>query len=144
MRICEPAQYSHTFLKLHRENSHRFGYCPNCADTEGKFQWQIRCQFANPRWSCHDNSLMASILFISIPGLFLLTLLKKKTAVLNTRVPIQSSFCCSSNFTNKGFLFSFQLIQRFSLEYHEEPVGTACKYFLVPDRQVRIRFIDRH
>jgi len=41
------------------------------------------------------------------------------------------------------YLLAAKLVQRFILEYHGEPVGTKQKLLIVPDRTVKIKFIDR-
>ena len=42
-----------------------------------------------------------------------------------------------------AFVFNLQVIQRFVLEYHEEPVELTSEFLVVPDRPMRIKFIDR-
>ena len=42
------------------------------------------------------------------------------------------------------FIFSLlQLLQRFRLEYHHEPLEPYQKLIAVPDKPVKIKFIDR-
>ena len=39
--------------------------------------------------------------------------------------------------------FLLQLLQRFRLEYHHEPLEMYQKLFAVPDKPVKIKFVDR-
>jgi len=41
------------------------------------------------------------------------------------------------------YLLATKLVQRFRLEYHGEPVGVETRLFAVPDRPLRIQFLDR-
>ncbi|PFX18324.1 cytochrome P450 27C1-like [Stylophora pistillata] len=41
------------------------------------------------------------------------------------------------------YLLTAKLIQRFTMEYHDEPMGTKLSFFAVPDRPLKIKFIDR-
>lgn len=41
------------------------------------------------------------------------------------------------------YLLATKLVQRFVLEYHEEPVEPTFRLMTVPDRPIRIKFIDR-
>ena len=40
-------------------------------------------------------------------------------------------------------IFLLQLLQRFRLEYHHEPLEMYQKLFAVPDKPVKIKFVDR-
>ncbi|XP_078343625.1 cytochrome P450 10-like [Oculina patagonica] len=42
------------------------------------------------------------------------------------------------------YLFICKLLQRFQLEYHHDPLEMYQKIFMVPDKPVKINFIDRH
>jgi len=41
------------------------------------------------------------------------------------------------------YLLTAKLVQRFVLEYHEQPVKETVKFHLMPDRPIKIKFIDR-
>ncbi|KAL9965312.1 hypothetical protein ACROYT_G029093 [Oculina patagonica] len=41
------------------------------------------------------------------------------------------------------YLLASKLVQRFRLEYHDSPVGMKMRFFVVPDRPLKIKFIDR-
>lgn len=41
------------------------------------------------------------------------------------------------------YIYWFQLVQRFILEYHEEPVDEKLRFLVIPDRPLKIKFIDR-
>ncbi|XP_078380883.1 cytochrome P450 10-like isoform X2 [Oculina patagonica] len=41
------------------------------------------------------------------------------------------------------YLLATKLVQRFRLEYHEDPVEMKLRFFVVPDRSLKIKFIDR-
>ena len=41
------------------------------------------------------------------------------------------------------FFLLLQLLQRFRLEYHHEPLEMYQKLFAVPDKPVKIKFVDR-
>ncbi|XP_058964267.2 1,25-dihydroxyvitamin D(3) 24-hydroxylase, mitochondrial-like [Pocillopora verrucosa] len=41
------------------------------------------------------------------------------------------------------YLLTAKLVQRFTMEYHDEPMGTKLSFLAVPDRPLKIKFIDR-
>ena len=45
--------------------------------------------------------------------------------------------------SNLLYFFLLQLLQRFRLEYHHEPLDLRHKLLTVPDQPVKIKFVDR-
>ena len=52
-------------------------------------------------------------------------------------------FIVISNYSYYYDFFLLQLLQRFRLEYHQEPLEMYQKLFAVPDKPVKIKFVDR-
>ena len=52
-------------------------------------------------------------------------------------------FIVISNYSYYYDFFLLQLLQRFRLEYHHEPLEMYQKLFAVPDKAVKIKFVDR-
>ena len=52
-------------------------------------------------------------------------------------------FIVISNYSYYYDFFLLQLLQRFRLEYHHEPLEMYQKLFAVPDKPVKIKFVDR-
>ena len=45
--------------------------------------------------------------------------------------------------SNPFYFFLLQLLQRFRLEYHHEPLDLRQKLLTVPDQPLKIKFVDR-
>ena len=41
------------------------------------------------------------------------------------------------------YVFSLQILQQFSIEYHHEPIGQVTRLISMPDKPLRFSFVDR-